>query len=381
MAWRVLASVALPIALMVSSVLPAFAAETLKIGAVVSATGPASFLGEPEKNTLLLLQDQLNAKGGIGGSKVEVIIYDDESDVNKAVLATEKLLKKDQVSAVVGPSISGNTLAIMGKVAEAKVPLVSMAAAEKIVNPINPWVFKTAQADRLAVAKLLSHAKAQGVAKVAILTVSDGYGQTGREVLKELVPAQGMELVADEVYGPKDTDMTAQLTKIGSTGAQAVICWGTNPGPAVVARNRAQLGMKTPLYMSHGVASAKFIELAGESAEGLVLPASWIIVADQMPDGPFKSLLQGYIAEYKQKFGVAPSAFGGYAWDALMLLAEAARVSGATTPQALRDGLEKIKGFQSATGVFNFSATEHNGLDDSSFAMVRIEGGKFVLLK
>jgi len=377
MAWRILAA----LALVVSFITPTHAAETLKIGAVVSATGPASFLGEPEKNTLLLLQDQINAKGGIGGKQVEMVIYDDETDVNKAVLATEKLLKKDRVAAVVGPTTSGNTLAIMGKVADAKVPLVSMAAAEKIVNPVNPYVFKTPQSDRLAVGKILSHAKAQGYKKIAILTVSDGFGQAGREVLKEMVPAAGMELVADEVFGPKDTDMTAQLTKISGTGPQAIICWGTNPGPAVVARNRVQLGIKTPLYMSHGVASGKFIELAKEAADGLILPASWLIVAPQMPEGPFKTLLMGYIDEYSKKYGTPPSAFGGYAWDALMLLAEAAKKSGQATPQGLRDGLEKVKGFQSATGVFTFSDKDHNGLDESSFAMVKIEGGKFVLIK
>ncbi|WP_243359950.1 ABC transporter substrate-binding protein [Fundidesulfovibrio terrae] len=377
MAWRILAA----LALVVSSALPSIASETVKIGAVVSVTGPASFLGEPEKNTLLMLQDQLNASGGLGGKKVELVVYDDESDVNKAVLATEKLLKKDQVAAIVGPTTSGNTLAIMGKAAEAKVPLVSMSAAEKIVNPVNPWVFKTPQSDRLAVGKILNHAKAQGYRKIAIVTVSDGFGQAGREVLKELVPASGMELVADEVYGPKDTDMTAQLTKIAASAPHAVICWGTNPGPAVVARNRAQLGMKTPLYMSHGVASGKFIELAGEAAEGLVLPASWLIVADQMPGGPFKALLAGYIDSYTKKFGSAPSAFGGYAWDGLMLLAEAAKISGSTASGGLRDGLEKVKDYQSATGVFTFSDKDHNGLDETSFAMVKIEGGKFVLLK
>ncbi|WP_243312010.1 ABC transporter substrate-binding protein [Fundidesulfovibrio agrisoli] len=377
MAWRAFTA----LCLVLCSLLPAWASDTLKIGAVLSASGPASFLGEPEKNTLVMLQERINAKGGIGGKKIEVVIYDDESDVNKAVLAAEKLIKKDQVSAIVGPSISGNTLAIMNKAAEAKIPLLSMSAAEKIVNPVTPWVFKTPQSDRLAVQGILAHAKAAGVAKMAIVTVSDGYGQSGREVLKELIPAAGMELVADEVYGPKDTDMTAQLTKIGGAGAQAVICWGTNPGPAVVARNRAQLGMKTPLYMSHGVASQKFIELAGEAAEGLVLPASWLIVADQMPDGPYKTLLTGYITDYTSKFGVAPSAFGGYAWDALTLLAEAARISGDTTPQALRDGLEKVSGFVSATGTFTFSPTDHNGLDASSFAMVEIKGGKFVLLR
>ncbi|EKO37364.1 MAG: ABC-type branched-chain amino acid transport system, periplasmic component, partial [Solidesulfovibrio magneticus str. Maddingley MBC34] len=210
----------------------AFAAEPVRLGAVLSVTGPASFLGEPEKNTILMEVDKINAAGGVLGRPVEVVILDDETDVNKAVLAVDRLIKKENVAAILGPTTSGNSLAVMGKAAAAKIPLISCSAAEKITKPVNPYIFKVAPSDRLAVARILTHAKAKGYKKLAILTVSDGFGQAGREVLKELVPAEGFELVADEVFGPKDTDMTAQLTKIQGASPDAVICWGTNPGPA-----------------------------------------------------------------------------------------------------------------------------------------------------
>ncbi len=362
--------------------IPAMASDTIKIGAVLSASGPASFLGEPEKKTLELMEEQINAAGGILGKQLELIIYDDETDVNKCVLAVDKLLKKDRVVAVLGPTVSGNTLAVVNKFSAAKVPLVSCAAAEKIVVPVNPWVFKTPQSDRQAVTKILEHATAQGYKKIAILTVSNGYGQAGRAVLKELLPAQGFELVADEVYGPKDTDMTAQLTKLKSIAPDAIVCWGTNPGPAVVARNRVQLGMTTPLYMSHGVASAKFIELAGEAAEGLKLPAGRMIAIDQIEDSnPQKPVLSAYAEAYAAKYGAAPSTFGGYAYDALALTKAAIEAGGSAEPAAIRDNLEKISGFVGATGEFNFTPEDHNGLAPSSFVMVEITGGGWKLLK
>lgn len=368
--------------LLLSTLAPARAAEPIKLGAVLSVTGPASFLGEPEKNTLLLLQDQINAAGGILGRPLELVIYDDETDVNKCVLAVDKLLKKDRVVAVIGPTVSGNTLAVMNKFPAAKVPLVSCAAAEKIVQPVNPWVFKTPQSDRQAVARILEHLRQAGLSKVAILTVSDGFGQAGRAVLAEMLPAEGFTLVADEIYGPKDTDMTPQLTKIKGLAPDAIVCWGTNPGPAVIARNRVQLGMDTPLYMSHGVASGKFIELAGEAAEGLLLPAGRMIAVAQIEDGNAqKDVLSAYVADYTARFSVAPSTFGGYAYDALALIKAAIETSGSAEPQAIRDALEATTGFVGATGVFNFSPEDHNGLDPTSFVMVAIENGGWKVLR
>jgi len=378
MFWRLFAALALVASMFTASQ----AADTLKIGAVVSVTGPAAPLGEPEKNTLEMVRDQINARGGVNGRMVELIVYDDESDVNKAVLAAERLLKKDGVCAVIGPTTSGSTLAIMNRFPAAEVPLVSMSAAEKIVNPVNPWVFKVAPSDRHAAQRILKDARGRGFKKIAILTVSDGFGQAGREVLKELIPAGGFELAADEVYGPKDTDMTPQLTKIKDLAPDAVICWGTNPGPAVVARNRADLGLSIPLYMSHGVASKKFIELAGPAAEGIMLPAGDLIVADQLPEGDSrKALLTGYARQYQQTFKSDVSTFGGHGWDALGMVAKAVEMAGSDKPAAIRENLEKITGFPGVGGVFSFSAANHDGLDENAFEMVVVQGGDWKILK
>ena len=359
------------------------AAEPIRIGAIFSATGPASFLGEPERNTAKMLEEDINKSGGLLGRKVEIIVYDDETDATKAVTAVGRLIKKDRVVAIVGPSTSGSTLAIVPKVEEAKIPLVSCAAAKKIVDPVKKWVFKTPASDLLAVKKIFTDLKKNRITRIAILTASDAYGAGGREDIKELVPKTGLAIVADEVYGPKDTDMTAQLTKIKGTDAQAIVCWGTNPGPAVVARNRVQLGITIPLYMSSGVASKKFIELAGAAnAEGVLLPAGRLIVENQVPaNQPQKKVLSGYIKEYESKYRQPVSTFGGHAWDAVMLISQAIRDAKSTNPAAIRDALEKIKGFQGTAGEFNFSEKDHNGLTEEAFVMVKIHKGDWEMFK
>jgi branched-chain amino acid transport system substrate-binding protein len=361
---------------------PAQAADPIRIGAIFSVTGPASFLGEPERNTVKMLEEDLNKAGGLLGRKLEIIVYDDESDATKAVTAVDRLLKRDRVVAIVGPSTSGSTLAVVSKVEEAKVPLVSCAAAKKIVEPVKRWVFKVAASDILAVKKIFTNLKQRGLTKVAILTASDAYGAGGREDIKELAPRTGITLAADEVFGPKDTDMTAQLTRIKGTDAQALIVWGTNPGPAVIARNRAQLRIATPLYMSSGVASKKFIELAGpDSVAGILLPAGRLLVEGQLPGShPQKKILSGYIKEYEKRFAQPVSTFGGHAWDAVMVVAQAIRNGASAEPAAIRDALEKIRGFYGTAGEFNFSPEDHSGLTEDAFAMIRIVKGDWEML-
>lgn len=359
----------------------AIAAEPLRIGALFSVTGPASFLGEPEKNTLEMLVKDANAKGGIGGRKLELVVYDTQGDVTKSVQLANKLIKNDKVSVIVGPSTTGESMAVIPVAEKEKIPLLSCAAGIKITEPVKKWVFKTPANDHVAVEKILIHAAKSKQKNLAIITVSDGFGSSGREQLKALAAQKGFRIVADEVYGPKDTDMTAQLTKIKASRPDAIICWGTNPGPAIIARNVKQLGIKTPLYMSHGVASKKFIELAGAAAaEGIVLPAGKLTVFDKLPkNDPQAKLLRDYDQSYRKSFGVEASTFGGYAYDAFTLIANALKKGG--TPAQLRDGIEQSRRVVSVSGIFTMSPANHNGLDLSAFEMIRITKGDWELVK
>ncbi len=358
-----------------------FAAPPIKIGAILSVTGPASFLGEPERNTALMMVEEINKAGGINGRKIELIVYDTQGDATKAVQAVNRLIKSDKVVAIIGDSTTGNSMAVIPVVEKAEVPIISCAAGSKITDPVKKWVFKTAQNDSLAVMKIFEHMNDKKIKKIAIITVSDGFGASGREQLKLKAADFGIEIVLDETYGPKDTDMTAQLTKIRGSAAQAIVCWGTNPGPAVVARNVKQLGIKMPLFMSHGVSSKKFIELAGEGAEGIILPSGRVIVADQLPDSdPQKKALLSYVDNYRKHFKVEGDHFGGHAWDAIMLIKEAIERGGAT-PAAIRDQLEKTKNFAGIGGIFNYSEQDHAGLTKEAFVLVQIKKGDWKLIK
>ncbi|MRR05928.1 MAG: ABC transporter substrate-binding protein [Deltaproteobacteria bacterium] len=380
MATKKLSTTILAVLFVFATATLASAAPTIKIGALFAVTGPASFLGEPERNSAQMVVNQINAAGGIKGQKVELIVMDTQGDATKAVQAATRLIKEGVV-AIIGPSTTGDTMAVIPLVERAKVPLISCSAGAKITEPVKPWVFKTAQNDYLAVTKIYEHLVKNRLTKVAILTVSDSFGSSGREQLKALARRYGITILADDTYGPKDTDMTPQLTKIRGLHAQALICWGTNPGPAIVARNARQLGLKTPLFMSHGVSSKKFIELAGASAEGIILPSGRVLVADLLPksDKQKKTLL-AFVKEYQRNFKTEGDHFGGHAWDAMMLLKGAIERGGASRA-AIRAQLEKTRNFAGIGGIFNYSASDHSGLTKDAFVLVRVKNGDWALVK
>jgi branched-chain amino acid transport system substrate-binding protein len=357
------------------------AGQPIKIGALFSVTGPPSFLGEPERNAAQMVADSINRSGGIKGRSVQLITYDTGGDATKAVQLANKLIKDDKVVAIIGPSTTGETMAVIPVVEKAGIPLISCSAGRKITEPVNRWVFKTAQNDNLAVAKIYEYLQKKKLNRVALLTVSDGFGSSGREQLKAQAASHGIQVLYDETYGPKDTDMTAQLTKIKGTKADAVICWGTNPGPAVVARNAKQLGLKLPLFMSHGVSSKKFIELAGDAAEGIFLPSGKVIVADVLPDSdPQKKGLMAFVKEYQKLHKVEGDHFGGHAWDAMMLL-KGALEKGDDTPAAVAANLEKTKAFHGIGGSFTYSPADHAGLGKDAFVLVEVKNRDWVLVK
>lgn len=360
---------------------PASSQEPYKIGALFAVTGFNSPLGTPEKETAIMLAEQINAKGGINGRKIEVIVYDTESDETKAVTLAKRLIEQDKVLAIIGPSSTGESLAIVDTVEKAEIPLISAAASARITSPVKKWVFKTPQSDALAVTELFDYFKTKNIKKVALLTASGGFGVTGKQAIEELAGPAGIELVIKETFGDTDTDMTVQLNKIKSSGAQALLVWGTNPGPAIIAKNMKQLAMTMPLFQSHGVANSKFIELGGEAVNGVIFPAGKLLIADTMADtDPQKKLLTQYAADFKAKYNKGADTFGGHAYDALMLVVKGIEKGGADKGK-IRDEIENTKNFVGTGGIFNMSATEHNGLGKGAFAMIKIVNGKWTLEK
>lgn len=356
--------------------------EPYKVGAVFSVTGRTSFLGEPEKKTAVMIAEAINKVGGINGHPLELVVYDDESDETKAVLAVKRLLKKDKVPVIIGPSLSGNTLAVVKVMNDAKVPLVSCAASNKIVTPVvdRHWIFKVPQSDTHAVEKIYDYLLKNGINKIAIMSVSTGFGASGREELLRLAPQVGIEILADERYGPKDTDITAQLTRIRGTDAQAIVNWSVGPTQVLAVKNWHDLGMtKMPFYQSHGFGSRKNIKLAAGAAEGVLCPLGRVNIPDLVPaDNPQKKIIEIYNKAYQEKYSEPVSSFGGHGWDALNLVIDALKAVGPDSAK-IRDYIETRTNFIGQHGVFNFSPTDHNGLNKEAFEMVVVKDGDWAL--
>ena len=355
----------------------------IKIGSTLAQTGPASFLGDPEAKTLKMLVAELNAKGGINGELIELIMYDDGADPNKARTFATRLIEDDEVVAVIAGSTTGATMAMIPVFEEAGIPFISLAGAVVIIDPVKQWVFKTPHTDLMACAKIFGDMQARGLSKIGMISGTGGFGKSMRGQCVGLAGDYGIEIVADETYGPKDADMTPQLTKIGNAeGLQAVLNPGFGQGPAIVTRNFRQLNIKVPLYQSHGVASKSYIELAGDAAEGVRLPASALLVADKLPgDDPQKPVVVGYREANEAATGNPVSTFGGHAYDAFHMLVGAIERAGSTDPAAIRAEIEKTSGFMGTAGEVNMSADDHLGLDLTAFRMLEIKGGDWTIVE
>ena len=361
---------------------------TYKVGAVFSVTGRTSFLGDPEKKTAEMIAEQINKAGGINGKKLELIVYDTEGDATKTNLEVKKLITQDKVSVVIGPSLSGTSLAVVPLAEKYKTPLISCAASYKIVHNDKTgkpykWVFKTPQTDTMAVEAIYTHMKKHGISKIAILSVTTGFGASGRGELIRLAPKYKIDIVADEKYGPKDTDMTAQLTKIKGASPQAIVNWSVGPTQVVVLRNWRDLGMTSiPFYQSHGFGSRKNIELAAGAAEGVFTPLGACNIAELLPaNDPQKKVTMQYMKNYRAKYNEPLSSFGGHAWDALHMVEKALAHVGGNRAK-IRSYLENhIKGFVGQHGVFTYSPTDHNGLTKAAFHMVVVKNGDWALAK
>jgi branched-chain amino acid transport system substrate-binding protein len=362
--------------------LPEATGEPIKIGAIFSVTGPAAPLGVPEKETVDLLVEKINSSGGVNGRPIEVIVKDDKSEPTEAALAAKDLVETENVVAIIGPSRSPCTMAILDYCQEQEVTLVACAASGAITNPVadRKWVFAVPQTDILAVAKIVEYLKAKDIKKVATIYVSNKYGESGQEQLVEQLGEAGIELLASETFGGEDTDMTAQVTKLKGIKPEAVICWGTNPGPATVAKNMKTLGLDVPLLQSHGVANQDFIKLAGEAANGVMLPAGRLIVLDEVgDDDPQKQVLAEYAEDYTNAYSKPADTFGGHAYDALMIVVKALESTGTTDRAALRDAIEATTDFVGTAGIFNYGPDDHNGLVMDAFVWVKIVDGDWQL--
>jgi len=349
--------------------------ESYKIGAVVSATGPAAPLGEPERKTLLMEVKKINDAGGINGHLVELFIEDDKSDPANAATAVSKLIDKG-VIAIIGGTTTPSTMAMKQQTAQAKVPHVSMAAGIPITADENEWIFRTAQSDAVAVQKVIDYlSDSLKIKKFAILHDANAFGESGANELQKRAPEAGLEVVAVEKYKTEETDLTSQLTKIKGSGTEVVVVWGTNPGPAVAAKNMKQLGMTVPFVGSHGIANKNFITLAGDAAEGVVFPAGKILVPDSA-QGEQADVIRAFMSDYEAEYNEGANSFAGHAYDAINILFKALENAGSNN-EDLRSAIEEIIDFNGISGIFNYSPDNHDGTTTSDMIMVEVKGGNW----
>jgi len=357
-------------------------APPIKVGAIFSVTGPASFLGAPEEKTAKMLCERINQSGGINGVKIELIVKDSGGKPENAVSLAKQLIDEDKVLAIIGPSTSGETMAIKNICQEGKTILISCAAAETIVNPVASYVFKTPQKDSDAAKCIFKAMKQKGISKVGVITSNDGFGMAGKAQIAKLAPDEGITVVISETYDKQEADLTGILTKLKGQSIQAVINWSIVPAQALVAKNMKQISLDVPLYQSHGFGNIKYVQAGGAAANGTVFPCGRLLVAESLAtDHPQKALLVKYKGDYEGKFKEDVSTFGGHAYDAILILAEAIKKAGSTDRDKVRDALENLKGVVGTAGIFNFSAGDHGGLTMDAFEMLTVKDGKFAVYK
>lgn len=390
--WRGLLRCLLGAVLCLSVVMPAMGADDqpIRIGAFFALSGPAATIGTPTKLVAQMVVDKINKEGGVNKRKIELLVGDTESEPTKALMVAKRLVEQEKVIAVIGPTRTDEGMAVKPFFEDtAHVPVIMTIGGDPVIaggkfGPFN-WTFKTPQRTSVAVKKIYDHLRSQNMTKVALLTASDGFGKDGAAWLEKLAPEFGLEIVAQEVFAVSDTDMTPQIIKTRETGAQALICWTIGPAGARVAKNVKQLGLTIPLVQCHGQPDPKYIELAGEAAEGSIMPSTKLMVVDQLPDtDPQKAVIQEFIKLYTEGYHYDKqypiNTHSGYAWDAVYLLANALREVG-SEPEKLRAAIEKTRGYVGVSGIYNLTAEDHNGLGTDSMVMVKVEKGKWVMLK
>ncbi len=365
---------------------PAGAAEPIKLGGFFALSGPAANIGVPTKLVAQMVTDKINKEGGINGRPLQLVIGDTESDPGKAAVIAKKFIFSDKVAAIIGPTSTGEGMSAKKIVEEAGVPTFMTVGGDPVImgGPLGAYtyVFKSPQRSSTAVQKLYGYLKSKGMTKVALFTNSDGFGKDGLGWLEKGAPEFGISFVAKESFGPSDTDMTAQLTKIKNAAPQAIVVWTIGPVGSIVAKNKAQLGIAIPLFQCHGLPDPKYIELAGKASEGDRMPATKLMVADALPDSdPQKKVIrefaQLYTDGYKYDKEFPINTHSGYAWDAIMIVANAMKKAG-TDPKALRAAIEATKGYVGISGVYSLTAEDHNGLGVDSMVMVQVKNGRFV---
>lgn len=354
--------------------------EPYKIGAILSLTGTYAGLGIPEQNTIKMEVDRINEAGGINGREIEVVVEDDATDEAKAVAAAARLIDQEKVIAILGATGTGQSMAIRGDVQRAGIPQISMAGGTAITANFDPLVYQTPWSNTLVVPFVMSKIKTDGYTKVGLITDSGGYGKDGRDVILKTAKELGIEIVSDMTFNAGDADMSAQLTNIKTSGAQAILMWTAGKEATTIAKNKEQLGITLPWYGGSGQARKEFPTGAGTAAEGFIFGTGKSLVPSTWgEDTEEYKVVSDYAARYKAAYGDDPDIFAGHAFDAMNILINALEKAGEDADaKALNAAIESTKDLIGFGGNYTFSASDHNGLTEEDLALYEVQGGTWV---
>ena len=359
----------------------------IKVGIIVSATGPAASLGIPQKNTAALLPKE------IGGQKVEYIVLDDASDTTTAVKNVKKLIDEEKVDLIVGPSTTPNAIAMTDPAVESETPTISLAAAAALIQPMDAkkkWIFKTPQNDSLMASAVIDSMVAKKITSIGLIALTDSYGQNWVNEMTRQAGEKGIKIVATESYQPTDPSLTAQALRVVAAKPDAILIASRGTPAVLPAKALKERGYTGPIYQTHGVANNDFLRLGGKDVDGSVVPVGPVLVAAQLPDShPSKKLALEYVRVYEAAYGAgSTTTFGAHLWDASLLMQAAipdalkkAKPGTKEFRVALRDSIENVRNLTITQGVMNMSATDHSGLDQRARVMVQVENGKWKLMQ
>jgi branched-chain amino acid transport system substrate-binding protein len=355
--------------------------DPIKIGVLLSTTGVVGFIGDPEQKAVELYIKKVNDAGGVLGRKIELVSYDDASEPARASTLTKRLIESDRVDLIIGGTVTPSAMAMIPLVERAEVPYISVGGGLAIVDPVKKWVFKTPHTDRQVAMRILQDIKKQGYSKIGLLSETAGFGQSGRKEIMEAAPNYGITVVADEKYGPKDTDVTPQLTTIkDAPGVQAILIFcGAGTSPSMAVKNYARLDIKLPLFLPHAVVNQEFLKLTGSASEGARMPTAIFVVPDMVPASDLqKPVIDAFYSGYKDMYRETASPFAGNSYDAAIIAVDALRRAGTTDKAKVRQAIEDTRNLPGLNGVFTMSESNHLGLPLESLRMHVVKDGKFV---
>jgi len=365
-------------------------AETIKIAGIFALTGRAAHIGTAQRDAVLLAIDEVNAQGGINGSKLEMVMGDTESNPTKAVMALKKVLESKDVVAIIGPTTTGTAMAMRGFIEKEQIPTFMHSGGDVILkaplkkgdpSSMPKWTFKSPYKAADAMGKICEYMSKNGIKKIGFLYSNEGFGKDGLRNVKVQAPKYGVAIGATEAFQPKDVDMTAQLTRINAQGVDGVIAWTVGPAMGIVAKNIKQLGIKAPLFECHGAGDPIFWKVAGEAGEGVMMPSTKIVVGDQLADNDIqKKKTLDYVKAYKEKFNREPGTMVAYGADAAYIVVDAIKKVGPDRAK-IREAIENTKGYVGLSGIYNMSPNDHNGLSMQDIVMIKATKGGWKLLK